>query len=66
MERPQATNLRRDGPLPSKTKSSPSKGLYRTAELQELIDVAESSDHVNSDREDMGKDLYIYCSIFKL
>ena len=40
-----------------------SKGLHRTAELQELIDVAESSDHVNSDREDMGKDLYIYCSI---
>ena len=40
-----------------------SKGLHRTAELQELIDVAESSDHVHSDREDMGKDLYIYCSI---
>ena len=34
-----------------------SKGLHRTAELQELIDVAESSDHVHSDREDMGKDL---------
>ncbi|XP_059930851.1 uncharacterized protein LOC132474275 isoform X3 [Gadus macrocephalus] len=33
-----------------------SKGLHRTAELQELIDVAESSDHVNSDREDMGWD----------
>ncbi|XP_076128552.1 uncharacterized protein LOC143109653 [Alosa pseudoharengus] len=33
-----------------------SKGLHRTAELQELIDVAESSDLANSDHEDSGWD----------